>query len=300
MDKFERHLMRIAANRLGSLVIKKAHLLLFAYFGILYLVIIFANYLETKETFLSGEKILGILMSIILIFLAVESIIAPKTTPTTITLGDKPETKISGTLNDEQIEKVEALVAKVNEINNPKPIDTDGNNFIKTKTRISSEISRLKNYATIHLYMGIVITIAAILVLTVTLINNPATGSIEDKIFSLIPRILLSIFIELLAFFFIRMYKANFAEIKYYLNELTNTDMQEAALLHAEKQKLECENEIVSNLSKTERNFILARGQSTVHFQSENSDAYTLRETIRALKDVLANAKKTDQSSTKI
>ena len=45
-----------------------------------------------------------------------------------------------------------------------------------------------------------------------------------------LPRISFVIFIEVFSFFFLRLYKANLSDVKFYQNELTNADARLVAL----------------------------------------------------------------------
>lgn len=80
-----------------------------------------------------------------------------------------------------------------------------------------------------------------------------------------IPRISMVVLIEIFAYFFLRLYSASLTETKYYQNELTNIDAQYLALQSATNiADAKLVGEVISLLAKTERNFVLQKGQSTV------------------------------------
>lgn len=157
------------------------------------------------------------------------------------------------------------------------------NRYKMLENRINKEISRLTIFGIIHLIIGVIITGVALLVLYYTLII--ITGRYDYTF--LIPRLLLSLLIELFAFFFLRLYRSNFAEIKYYNNELTNIDMQFTSLMISKESSDINLQEILDYLTKTERNFVLKRGEHTVHFQQENSELESLKKMIETLSDTV-------------
>lgn len=102
---------------------------------------------------------------------------------------------------------------------------------------------------------------------------------------SFIPRLSVSIFIELFSFFFLRMYKRNLDEIKYLNNERTNIELKLIALESAILNK-DDENtlgKILIELSKTERNFILKKGESTVEVEKEKLESNFYKETLESV-----------------
>jgi hypothetical protein len=72
-----------------------------------------------------------------------------------------------------------------------------------------------------------------------------------------VTRISLVAFIEIFAYFFLRLYRYSIFEIKYFQNETTNAEFRvvalEAALLTEDKEIIK---KICADMSKTERNFI--------------------------------------------
>ena len=83
-----------------------------------------------------------------------------------------------------------------------------------------------------------------------------------------VPRLTLVILIELFAYFFLSLYKASLAEIKYFQNELTNIESKELALQAAlNSGEASMISDIVSKLALTERNHILSKDQTTVELE---------------------------------
>ena len=83
-----------------------------------------------------------------------------------------------------------------------------------------------------------------------------------------LPRLSLIIFIEIFAFFFLRLYKASLFDIKYFNNEKTNIDFKIISLNVAIlKQNDTLIQTTINELVKTERNFKLGKEESTVELE---------------------------------
>ena len=94
-----------------------------------------------------------------------------------------------------------------------------------------------------------------------------------------IPRISIVFLVELFAYFFLNLYKSSLAEIKYYQNEMTNIEAQYTALLVAlEKDDDQLKADILIQMAKTERNFVLSKGQTTVDLQQRTVDNETMNQ----------------------
>jgi len=83
-------------------------------------------------------------------------------------------------------------------------------------------------------------------------------------------RLSVAVFIQVFAYFFPRLYRYSIFEIKYFQNEITGAQFKLLAVVAArdtrdpkivDKQCLE--------LAKTERNFVLKKGESTVTLQRD-------------------------------
>ena len=154
--------------------------------------------------------------------------------------------------------------------------------------RLRAEIESLGRRGNVNLALGVITTLVGLILLTVFIFKNEdlAAGSLPYAI-NFLPRLTLVIFIEVFAYFFLRLYKASLAEIKYFQNELTNLESKHIALLAA----LRCENgvtlsKVIEALAKTERNQLLEKGQSTIDIQKmqlENNQFAEVAKTIASL-----------------
>lgn len=141
--------------------------------------------------------------------------------------------------------------------------------LITTKLRIEKEALRTSRYGLINLMIGFITTFMAIYFLGYSLLGVQTNGlSTQDYIYHIIPRISLSILIEVFSFFFLRLYKKNLEDIKYLNNERTNIEMKIIAIktgfLNDDKETLK---QLIIKLADTERNFILKKDESTVEIE---------------------------------
>jgi hypothetical protein len=133
----------------------------------------------------------------------------------------------------------------------------------------SSEIDALSRRGHLNLSIGSVTTISAVAILAYVALTSTVTfDKPVDALSHYIPRLTLVVLIQVFAFFFLKLYRGCLNDIKYFQNELTNVETKfvslEAALIGNDADAIKA---IVIELSKTERNFVLSKGQSTVELQ---------------------------------
>lgn len=161
--------------------------------------------------------------------------------------------------------------------------------FENINQRINFEISRLTKSANINLVFGSITTLIAIGFLAYEVLYKEINFKELIPLLShYIPRVAIVIFVEIFAFFFLKIYKANLADIKYFHNEKTNVDLKLVAI----KAAIETRNEtimqtVIQELSKTERNFILKQGESTIELEKSKIDVSSDKNVIDALRDLL-------------
>ncbi len=172
----------------------------------------------------------------------------------------------------------------INEINNQ---------FSQTNARLSRELSSLGRRGNLNLSLGIVTTVAGLIVLSYFVItySHPADNALGFVTY-FVPRISLIIFIELFAYFFLRLYKSSLSEIKYFQNEMTNIEAKQVALVvsFGLAEKKVCEH-VITTLSNTERNYILNKGQTTIDLEKAKLDKEAVSSFIDKLTNFLKRAK---------
>ncbi|EEF26130.1 conserved hypothetical protein [Ricinus communis] len=156
--------------------------------------------------------------------------------------------------------------------------------FSRTRSRLEAAIETLHLRANINLVVGIVITLTGGTLLFYAIATAPGDKSVTAFVSHYAPRLTLFIFIELLAYFFLRLYKANLEETKYYHNEITNVEtrrlaIQQLAFTTGDKAT----SAAIEALLKTERNRILEKGQTTAEIEVARLDQATNSSIIKEL-----------------
>ncbi len=151
--------------------------------------------------------------------------------------------------------------------------------------RLNDEISKLGFRNNVNLVVGVLSTTFGIWLLW-TLVSNQNTsiGSNSDYVRAFIPRLTLAIFVEIFAYFFLKLYKNGLGEIKYFQNELTNIESKELALEFAIKtNNPEIIKKVIVKIANTERNHILEKGQTTIELEIAKRDSGEVRKSVREI-----------------
>jgi hypothetical protein len=166
------------------------------------------------------------------------------------------------------------------------------------QVRLGGEVSALGSRANINLIIGNAISFIGIAVLGYFVFTFPKDMLAKGKEIELgvyfISRLSLVVFIEIFAYFFLRLYRYSLFEIKYFQNEMTNAEFRamslEAGLMSGDKDTIK---KICADMSKTERNFILKKGETTLGLRMqelEQAKDKTLLEEVDQLLDRLSKA----------
>ncbi|MEW8437358.1 MAG: hypothetical protein AB2689_04295 [Candidatus Thiodiazotropha taylori] len=164
----------------------------------------------------------------------------------------------------------------------------------KTKARLTDEIGALTRRGNLNLVIGGVTTILAVSLLGyVVLTANSNALELKDFVWHYIPRITVSVFIQIFSFFFLRLYRNSLEDIKYFQNELTNVDSRfaslEAALILGDKAIL---SKVIEEVSCTDRNSRLKKGESTVALEKLREENKSLSEMLGSAKELISSIKK--------
>ena len=152
--------------------------------------------------------------------------------------------------------------------------------------RLRSEIDALFRRGNVNLIIGTLTTLIAVGILASSILTKDLPTDPEKLAAHLIPRITLSLFIEIFSFFFLRLYSAGLTDIKYYQNELTNIESKFLALRRAHQlQEAGPLKQILQSLASTERNFVLKKGETTVDLEKTKLDYQSLKEMLGAFID---------------
>lgn len=161
--------------------------------------------------------------------------------------------------------------------------------FAKTIARLEVEIQNQSKRGNVNLLLGIFTTIFGVLVLGYSVLQAPIFKDAMEITSHFLPRISLVIVIEIFAYFFLRLYKQSLDEIKFFQNEMTNVESKYLGLyVAAEGEYKEGMLAVINQLSSTERNFILEKGQSTVSLEQKKVDAATNSTALEGVTSILS------------
>lgn len=137
--------------------------------------------------------------------------------------------------------------------------------FEITSLRLRQEIAALSRRSNVNLVIGVLTTVVAVGMLAYLVWGSTVSfTNLPNLLSHFIPRISVAVFIEIFSFFFLKLYKSNLEEIKYFQNELTNVEMKvialEASLLSQENISTE---PIIDQLIRTDRNILTLPVQGT-------------------------------------
>lgn len=160
--------------------------------------------------------------------------------------------------------------------------------FESIKERLDDEIYSLRRISNVNLTIGVLVTVAAVIVLISALFSNE-TKSLRglDYLYHILPRISLAVFIELLSFFFLKMYKRRYEEIKFYNNELTNVEQKIISLKVSMLSDSNMLDDVIRIFASSERNYILKKDETTVDIQKLSIETTSSNKIIEALTGIL-------------
>ncbi|EPB9453665.1 hypothetical protein ACRUP2_000366 [Yersinia enterocolitica] len=142
--------------------------------------------------------------------------------------------------------------------------------FYMVNKRLKDESINQSKRGALNLGIGAVIAFIGVVFLFYSVIYNPIQGDMVKILFNFLPKLSLVILVEVFAYFFLRLYKNSLDEIKYFQNEMTNIESKYLAIKILENSASpDLFSSVVDNLMKTERNFILQKGQSTAYLERE-------------------------------
>jgi hypothetical protein len=147
-----------------------------------------------------------------------------------------------------------------------------------SQRRLAEEVESLGRRANVNLTIGFAVSLVGMIALAVFIWSATSELDGDVNIVQVVVRFLtklsLVIFMQVFAYFFLRLYRYSLFEIKYFQNELTNIEQKYIALNVAmQSGNKDAVAKITAELSKAERNFILKKGETTVGLQREEIEA---------------------------
>lgn len=139
---------------------------------------------------------------------------------------------------------------------------------------LTTEVQNTRKNSYANLFIGGLTTLFAVGVLWSTLLNEGFKIDKPMQYLAFAPRISLALFVEIFSFFFLKLYRRNLDDIKYLTNEITNVKLKLLALRASFlKDAGDFTGNILQELAKTERNFILKNKESTVEIEKMRIDS---------------------------
>lgn len=207
-------------------------------------------------------------------------------------IDDKKIKEITKLISD----KIELISAEAyfKDFKNKIKMDTIVESFVheskSTELRVKSEINRLSKSAIINLSLGMMLSIGGILYLGSFVVNVQTFDSLEKMFINTFPKAIFVLLIEVFAYFFLKLYKQNLDDIKYYQNELTNIESKNLAVqISKQSNNHKLLTLCVEEFLSTERNFILEKDQSTIELEKERINSNNTNNTLQIMKDIFKN-----------
>jgi hypothetical protein len=162
--------------------------------------------------------------------------------------------------------------------------------------RMQAEIEHQGSRANTNLTIALVVAFVGIIILAwlsydvTNFLSKPPTHTENQMLFyvgSFLAKLTLAISANVFAFFFLSTYRRNLNEIRYFHNELTNYEAKIVGAYLAGHHKLDKPlSDSLSALSKTERNFILKRGETTSDLSTKGLDQDETKNMIASLASI--------------
>ena len=176
------------------------------------------------------------------------------------------------------------------------------------KQRLIQEIAHLSRRADVYLVIGsfitcfaagyIIYTVEAFTGLNSTTIRLSGPMDVFKYVYPLGTRISLALFVQLFAYFFLKLHRANSQSIIFYHNEITNIENMSLALYTAVlKSNREALLHTLEKLSQTERNFILNKGQTTIGLERDKILNYVENKLLDRFSAIIEKLKASESSA---
>lgn len=164
----------------------------------------------------------------------------------------------------------ELLASNLNDENSLESKHQDlFNVFEEIQTRLTREVDRLNNHSISNMLFGFILAFVLVCYNGYFALVNPIPKLELSSLSNLVlPKLLVVISLLTMFVYFMRLYKSNIADVKYYQNELTNIEVKltsvRLALLSSERGILDT---LIKDLSSTERNSLFGKEQTSLELE---------------------------------
>lgn len=162
--------------------------------------------------------------------------------------------------------------------------------FRKTEKRLMDEIDGLKRRANTNMILGAIIAFVGVLGLVAFILGEPEQPETDISLLLVhwVTRLSLVSFVEIFAFFFLKMYKTELLSIQYYQDELTGIESRKIALLfsiiHNNQEDI---SKSIDCLVNIDRNFKLEANQTTVDLEKLKTENNFIKSQMANIMDIL-------------
>ncbi len=170
----------------------------------------------------------------------------------------------------------------------------------KALRRLSSNLEALGRRANFNLFFGLIVAFMGIAILYYSFFNGVPTLPDADGMIDLssllsgyLPKLSMVLIVEVVGFFFLKMYARTLSDIRYVQNEITNIEMKLVALhtsLSLDDEELL--KAICLELSATERNFVIEKGQTTIEIETQKASAENYSSALSSAAELVHGPKK--------
>jgi hypothetical protein len=160
-------------------------------------------------------------------------------------------------------------------------------------SRLNAEIAALGRRNSVNLVCGFGAALGGIVLMYVSMRSLGAPADLPAFLYGFAPRFSLAAFLELFAYFFLRLYRNGLTEIKYYQNEITGIEAKHTALLAARAAGSDATlDEVILAFAKTDRNMILEKGQTTAALQLARLENAGMQASLKHVADIIRTGAK--------
>lgn len=164
--------------------------------------------------------------------------------------------------------------------------------------RLGQQIEVLGSRANLNLIMGVLFCSFGLIALWMTFFVRdgvttsiaPTTGNTDFLDFAkeYIPRLSLVLIIEVIGFFFLRLYTRTLSDIRYVQNELTNVEMKMIALTVSLKRgEAKIINNVIESFTSTERNAVISKDQTSLEIEKERASSEAQERLMQTLPSII-------------
>lgn len=146
--------------------------------------------------------------------------------------------------------------------------------LLQARVRLAQDIDRVSKNSRLNLVVGVGFSTFGIILLGLLLIVLPRieVQDLNNTVYEYISRLALSVFIQFVGFFFLRLHVTSENEIKNSRNEITNIDYRISAVAMIDDGDSVSKAKLANLFASEERNFVLKKGEKSI--SAENQSEY--------------------------